>query len=292
MSRLKRTYRGPALEEMSRVLDRGPLASPVTYAGDVRVTQPWSHGALHDATRPMREHVVMTYYGATQRITRSVGRELVTAGTRVGTVTIIPAGQAANWNIDGPIEVSHVYVPPSRLQSIAETAEWELLGRVAVEDQTLAHLLAIIARESQAKDAPTRMMVEQALDLVVLQLARVHSARHHVPAPRGRLAAWQLRKVVEHMGTRLGEPLTLDELSALVGLSRYHFCSAFRRSTGMPPHQWLRVRRMAEAKRLLSDSNLPVTQVALCVGYETSSPFARAFKAVVGMSPMVFRRGP
>src|SRR4051812_7439658 len=163
----------PAMAEMSRILDRGPQASPVTYPGGVRVTQPWRHGALHDATRPMHEHVLMTYYGATQRISRRDGRDRVTALTRPGTVTIIPAGQAATWNIDGEIEVSHVYLPPARLQSMAEMPErCELLDRVAAEDSTLGHLLAVVARESQAQDAPARMLVEQTLDLVVLQLGR------------------------------------------------------------------------------------------------------------------------
>lgn len=276
---------------MSRVLDQGPEASPSGYPGGVRVTQPWSHGALHAATGPMQEHVLMTYYGAAQGISRCDGRDRVTAVTRPGTVTIIPAGQAALWNIDGAIEVSHVYLPPARLQSVVENAApCELLDRVAVEDATLAHLLAIIARESHAQDAPARMMVEQALDLVMLQIGRQHAAHRRVPSPGGGLAGWQLRRVTEHMVARMGEPVTLDDLAALAGLSRYHFCSAFHRSMGMPPYQWLRVRRLEEAKRLLIDGRLPVIEVALSVGYQTPAAFARAFKSVMGLSPTVFRR--
>jgi AraC family transcriptional regulator len=276
---------------MARVLDQGPQASPETYPGGVRVTAPWAHGALHAATRPMHEHVVMTYYGPAQGISRCDGGDRVTALTRPGTVTIIPAGLAALWHIDGAIEVSHVYLPPARLQSMAESAApCELLDRVAVEDATLAHLLAVIARESHAQDAPSRLMVEQTLDLVILQIGRQHAAQRRVPSPGGGLARWQLRRVTEQMMARMGEPVTLDELAALAGLSRYHFCSAFHRSMGMPPYQWLRVRRIEEAKRLLIDRQRPIIEVALSVGYETPAAFARAFKAVVGVSPTVFRR--
>jgi AraC family transcriptional regulator len=283
--------RRSAIDEMSRVLDRGPKASRVAYPGGVRVTQPWSHGALHDATRPMEEHVLMTYHGAVQGISRGEGRARVTAVARPGTVTIIPAGLTARWDIDGAIEVSHVYLPPARLQSMTEPAgRVELIDRVAAEDVTLSHLLALIAVESRSQDAAARLMVEQALDLVVLQLGRQHAAHRTVPSPCGGLAPWQLKRATERMAARLGAPVTLDELAALVGLSRYHFCSAFRRSTGMPPYQWLRIRRMQEAKRLLRDDQLSIIEVAARVGYETPSAFARAFKAVMGMSPTAFRR--
>jgi len=281
----------PALDEMSRVLDHGPPPSSVAYAGGVRVTRPWSHGALHDATRPMREHVLMTYHGPAQSISRHDGRDFVEAVTRPGTVTIIPAGQSARWDLEGGIEVSHVYLPPGRLQTVTERAgACELRDGVAVEDTTLAHLLAVIARESQAQDEAARLMVEQALDLVVLQLGRRHAVDRHVPAPCGGLGRRQLRTVTEFMVARLGEPVTLDDLATLVGLSRYHFCSAFHRSVGMPPYQWLRAQRMHEAKRLLRDIRLPIIEIALRVGYETPAAFARAFRAVAGVSPTAFRR--
>jgi AraC family transcriptional regulator len=274
-----------ALSEMARVLDNAPPASPVTFPGEVRVTQPWWHGELHDCTEPMREHVLMTYHGAPQRIDWTCGRERRTEFARHGTVTIIPASHAARWDIDGAIEMSHVYLPPARLRE-------ELLDRVAVEDETLAGLLTIIARESRASDAPARMLVEQALDLVILQLGRKHAA-DRVANPmvcRGGLAAWQLRRVTEHMTAMLAEPVTLDELASLVGLSRFHFCSAFHRSTGLPPHKWLRAVRMRKARRLLLETQMPVIDVALSVGYSTAAAFAKAFRAVEGIAPSALRR--
>lgn len=283
----------PALAEMSRVLDRRPDASLVAFPGDVRVTRAWSHGELHDDTRPMREHVLMTYYGSPRGISRHDGRVHQSALTRPGTVTIIPAGHAAKWDIDGEIEVSHVYLPPLRLLQAAEGARpVELLDRLAVEDATLAHLLAVIARESQAQDAGARLLVEQALDLVVLQIGRRHAAMCGTPAraPRGGLAAWQVRRVTEYMAARLAETVTLDELAALVDLSRFHFCAAFHLSMGAPPHKWLRALRMNEAKRLLLHTRMPIIDIALSVGYETPSAFAKAFKAAEGVNPAALRR--
>ncbi|HEX7689533.1 MAG TPA: AraC family transcriptional regulator [Burkholderiaceae bacterium] len=287
------SQRRPALAEMGRVLDRCPESDPATLPGGVRVTRPWSHGELHADTQPMREHVLIAYRdGPAQRICRSVGRERRVAATLPGTVTIIPAGQAAHWDIDGAIAVSHLYLPPARLPAASQDGRpVELLDRLAVDDPTLVELMAIVARESQAGDAPARLLVEQALDLLALQLARRHAAHPQAPPPaRGGLAAWQLRRVVDCMQARLAEPVTLDELAALAGLSRYHFCAAFQRTMGAPPHRWLRALRMKEARRLLADPRLSVLEVALSVGYETPSAFARAFRAAEGLNPADFRR--
>lgn len=279
-----------ALSEMSRLLDRAPAVGSAIYPGAVRVTSPWCHGELHDTTQAMSEHVLMTYYGAPRDITCTTGRMRRTAMTRPGTVTVIPAGYTARWDIDGAIDVSHVYLPVTRLLS-SSGAACELRHCVAVEDATLAHLLAIIASEAQATDAPARMLVEHALEMVLLQISRRHAA---VRTNRGELgtglARWQLRRVVEYATEKYGEAITLEELAALVGLSRFHFCSAFHRSMGMPPYKWLRAIRMKQAKQLLLGTRLAIVDIAAQVGYESASAFAKAFKAVEGVTPAFFRK--
>jgi AraC family transcriptional regulator len=76
----------------------------------------------------------------------------------------------------------------------------------------------------------------------------------------------------------------------LVGLSRFHFCTASRLATGRAPHQWLTELRIARAKEMLADPLLPVTEIGLCVGYLTPSSFAASFRKLVGATPSAFRR--
>jgi AraC family transcriptional regulator len=57
-----------APDEIGRVLDRPPLLAPAVLRRDTRLTQRWSHGALHDYQTGMSGHVVMTYYGPPQHI--------------------------------------------------------------------------------------------------------------------------------------------------------------------------------------------------------------------------------
>jgi AraC family transcriptional regulator len=89
----------------------------------------------------------------------------------------------------------------------------------------------------------------------------------------------------------LGEDIGLNEIAALVGLSRFHFCTAFRLATGQTPHQWLTALRISRARQLLADPDLPITDIALAVGYQTPSAFAASFRKMLRVSPSQFRRG-
>lgn len=129
--------------------------------------------------------------------------------------------------------------------------------------------------------------MEQATDLLVTQLLRTHVSHVTRPALASRrgLATWQVKKVTTYMRERLGAPIGLDDLAGIAGLSRFHFCTAFREATDATPHDWLVRLCIEKARQLLVNSKLSITDVALAVGYETPSSFAAAFRKAVGVPP-------
>ena len=272
----------------------GLLGEPFRDA--VRVTRRWNHGALHDSLTAFPDNVVMTYYGVDRDVAwRSGGRRLGSR-TRSGAITVIPEGHDGRWDMDGPVETSHVYIPDRRLQAAAAQitggGRVELVGRVGFEDPSAARILELLSREVPNQEPSARLFVDQAIDLLCIHLVRAHSsfAALALEAPRGGLADWQLRRVTQYMREHLSEEIGLDELAALVNLSRFHFCTAFRKATGQTPHNWLMILRIEEARRLLETPALAVTDVALAVGYQTPSSFAAAFRKLVGTTPSAYRR--
>ena len=272
----------------------GLLGEPFRDA--VRVTRRWNHGALHDSLTAFPDNVVMTYYGVDRDVAwRSGGRRLGSR-TRSGAITVIPEGHDGRWDMDGPVETSHVYIPDRRLQAAAAQitggGRVELVGRVGFEDPSAARILELLSREVPNQEPSARLFVDQAIDLLCIHLVRAHSsfAALALEAPRGGLADWQLRRVTQYMREHLAEEIGLDELAALVNLSRFHFCTAFRKATGQTPHNWLMILRIEEARRLLETPALAVTDVALAVGYQTPSSFAAAFRKLVGLTPSAYRR--
>ena len=286
-----------ALEEIGRVLDRPPPLAPAVLRGDTRLTQRWMHGGFNKYQAGLSGHVIMTYYGAAQRIDLRTGRTRLSSRTKPGTITLIPEGHDGNWHIAGPIDVSHVYLTDKRLRACADLIAGgksvELIYRVGFEDPTAARIQQILSQEAALGDRSSSLFLEQAIDLLCLQIIRGHSSIGNLPtlAPRRGLADWQVKRVTHYMRDHLDQDIGLQELAALVSLSRFHFCTAFRMATGHTPHEWLTVQRIERAKALLTNPRLAITHIALAVGYQTHSAFAATFRKIAGVTPTEFRRG-
>jgi AraC family transcriptional regulator len=285
-----------AADEISKIIDTPVALNGEVLRGDTRLTQRWSHGALHDHLPGMVGHVVMTYYGVAQEIAWRSGSARLTSRTRPGSITLIPEGHDGNWNIGGPLEVSHIYLTEQRLQNCAELLAggrpFELLDRVGFDDPAAAHILEMLSQSSVTNDPASRLFVEQAVDLLCTQLVRAHSSVG-TPAqaePRRGLADWQVKRVTGYMRDFMDREIGLQELASLVGLSHFHFCTAFRLATGLSPHHYLMQLRMTHARKLLAEPGLSIIQVALAVGYQTPSAFAASFRKATKVTPGAFRR--
>jgi AraC family transcriptional regulator len=293
-----RQSRPDGATEMARLLDEPPVLRPGVLRGDTRLTQRWAHGGLnHDYMRGIAGHIAVGCYRGNHPISWRIEKKRLGSRTSpCSAFTLIPEGHDGYWEIGGPVVVSHVYLTQERLQACADSVAGgkrvEMLARVAFEDPTTASLLEILSRESVQESASARLFVEQAIDLLCTRLVLGHSALDALPAPAARrgLADWQVKRVTSFMRDNLARPIGLDDLANLVNLSRYHFCTAFRRATGRTPHQWLTMQRIDRARELLANPALSVTDIALSVGYETPSAFAASFRKVAGVSPSHFRR--
>ena len=107
---------------------------------------------------------------------------------------------------------------------------------------------------------------------------------------RGGLAPRKLRRVIEYIHAELDSPLRMSELAEIAGLSQFRFAHNFKLQTGMSPHQFVMRARIERAKRMLRETNLPVVQIALSVGLQSSSQFNALFKRELGTTPRSFRQ--
>lgn len=283
-----------ATTEMLRALGTRPVACSAGRDWQHVTAQRWQHGPLHDRTAPMAEHVVMTYLGAPQRIEARYDRRILRSSTRRGAITLIPAGHSAMWDIHGALDVIHAYIPVVRLAEVAAERGHrgtDLRPRVGQEDGELAHLLSMLGRCLDRTRNADPLFADQIADLICLHLLNGDHAALGAPARfRGGLSPTQLMRVTEFLAGSLAEPVTLQELAALVGLSRTHFCTAFKASTGMQPYAWRIAHRMARARDLLATTRMTVAEVAMAVGYDDPAYFSRLFRNHAGMPPMRYRQ--
>jgi AraC-like DNA-binding protein len=84
-------------------------------------------------------------------------------------------------------------------------------------------------------------------------------------------------------------PLDVAALARVAHVSPAHFARQFRAVFGETPHRYLQRRRIERAMELLRDTDRPVTEVCLDVGFASLGTFSRTFGTVVGESPSAYR---
>ncbi|WP_438444861.1 AraC family transcriptional regulator [Gorillibacterium sp. sgz5001074] len=101
----------------------------------------------------------------------------------------------------------------------------------------------------------------------------------------------QLVPVLTYIDDHYAEPLTLNVLSAQLGLSPQYTCHLFQKSFGLRPFEYINRFRLRRAKELLlQEPDMDVKEVARTVGYEHTSYFIKLFKQQEGLTPNAFRK--
>jgi len=98
-----------------------------------------------------------------------------------------------------------------------------------------------------------------------------------------------LRRARDHADRHYTEPLDLEALAAVAGMSKYHFQRLFTATYGLSPAAHLSRRRIERAQDLLRATNLTVTEVCHAVGFSSLGSFSSRFRELVGESPREFQ---
>ncbi|MEO0825516.1 MAG: AraC family transcriptional regulator [Cyanobacteria bacterium J06635_15] len=84
--------------------------------------------------------------------------------------------------------------------------------------------------------------------------------------------------------------VSLTELSGLTNLSKFYVCRVFKEAMGLPPHAYLNLIRVHQAKQLLK-LGIPIAEVALNVGFFDQTHLNKRFKGVLGVTPRQYAKG-
>ncbi len=98
----------------------------------------------------------------------------------------------------------------------------------------------------------------------------------------------EIRAVCEYLEQNYATPVTLDALSALTSLSKYHLLRSFTRQKGISPYCYLETVRISKAKKLLEQGAAPM-EAALSTGFSDQSHFTTFFKRLIGPTPKQYR---
>ena len=91
------------------------------------------------------------------------------------------------------------------------------------------------------------------------------------------------------MDRSFAQPLDVSAVARVAHVSEAHFSRQFRATFGETPHRYLQRRRVERAMELLRESERPVTEICLDVGFNSLGTFSRTFSEIVGESPSAYR---
>jgi AraC-like DNA-binding protein len=138
--------------------------------------------------------------------------------------------------------------------------------------------------------------IEERLHLVMQQLLFVHHLVIDEVAtlPAMRAATREelyrrLHRVRDFIAASYQQPLTLSEMAQVACLSPNHLLRVFKQLFHQSPHQFLRAKRIEQAKKLLAQGDESVTEICYAVGFESLGSFSWRFHREVGLSPEQYR---
>lgn len=216
-----------------------------------------------------------------------VGHEATAHHALPGQFCLLPAGQTSELNLASGGEMLAIGDPPPDLL----VATRQLPLRCHAADATLVALARACLAERDSPGPASEMLVTAFL--LALHVQAVRAAAREKARSDGRdfaLAPHRLRRVEQFIDQHLDQPVCVDALAEVAGLSVKHFARAFKQATGESPHQYLVQRRLERAKLMLANATMPIAQIALACGFGSQQQLTKVFTSATGVSPGRWRR--
>ena len=246
---------------------------------------------------PLENHCIVVQLGPSVDVTARIGDENFEQSLEPGTITIVPAGLSVDWQqSDIESHTLHLYLDPQFLRTTAESIDVDysqvsIAPQFGIIDEHIHHIGMSLRHELKDSNVIGRLYADSLAKVLAMQLVRRYSYLKDLQTSRGGMAPRKLRKAIEFINDNLDQEqtVTLSAVAEAVQMSYFHFSRAFKQSMRISPNAYMTEQRIARAKKLLSDTNLPIADIALRAGFASQSHFTTTFRKLVWTTPKAFR---
>ena len=251
---------------------------------------------------PSDSHCLMLNLSALVRVNARVGSRRFEGSVRAGEVAIIPAGAMWSCRSDSvhAINTLLLFLKPLFVRSAVEESDFPcqepaLTPEIGFQSKHIRHIALSLLSELKEANVAGRQYADSLAIGLAMQLIRRYSSLRDVQIGNGGMAPHRLRKAIglidQHLAGEEEGRVALRGVAGEVGMSYYHFSRAFKHSMGMNPTSYIAERRIEHAKKLMQETDLPISEIALRSGFSSQSHFTTSFRRLAGVTPRCFRQG-
>lgn len=217
-------------------------------------------------------------------------------GTTIhGDLEVIPPNLGGVWEIKSRDTALVIGLKLRVLERIVEDSggdprKLQVLNRFQARDPQIEHIGWALKAEMENGYPSGRTYMDALATGLAARLVRNHSSLARTSrAVKAAMPGRKLKAILGFIEDNLGRDLGLNEIADVAGLSVSHFKTQFRKSLGMPPHQYLIRRRVERAAMQLRKGNQTIGQIALENGFCHQSHLALHTRRVLGVTPQELR---
>ena len=240
--------------------------------------------------------VVLSLSSQPVQIHQRIGSHRYIGLYRQGDLCITPGGTDSAYQAEGSDHYLYTQISANLLEQVAEETwevepnQLELIPVLQTRNPQLEKLLQLLQAELSQKGRMGQLYIESLANALAVNLLQDYSATHPpVTQYEGGLGNRKLLRVTRYIDGALDQNIKLAELAQLAEMSQSHFGRLFKQSMGISPHRYLLQQRIERAKRLLTETNQSLAEVALACGFDSHSHFSKQFRQTTGMTPKTYR---
>ena len=258
------------------------------------------HNLTKIAVPPSDSHCLVLNLGAPLHVDAHHGKCNFEGEVQAGEVAIIPAGTTWSCRTDGS-QLSNsllLFLRPLLVRSAVE--EFDLQNemvstpQIGFRSRHIQHIALSLLDELNEPNVMGRLYADSLATGLAMQLVRRYSSLSNVQLGQGGIAPHKLRKAIALIDRHLAEEeegrVGLRAIAKEIGMSYFHFSRVFKQSMRMTPTSYIAERRIERAKKLMEETDLPISEIALRSGFSSQSHFTTSFRRLAGVTPRSFRK--